>query len=195
MNSFFGSCMLQSCVALPEAWASHIQKGCRSLDGTTGSGNRMKVASDTSRGVTMTQTSTTIIIQPCAKLCPLYGLQGCDMMMSGELQTEMSDILHKWTEYHMCNFSSWQEKQLPLIPEKEQQFDSLLFFLCQKVWLSCAKKGNVRSSEAQLPPGEECIPEVLVDPCMDYSIALQLTCPANNVDLPLNYGKPQHGKW
>lgn len=31
--------------------------------------------------------------------------------------------------------------------------------------------------------GDECVPEILVDPCMDYSTALQLTCPENNVDL------------
>lgn len=31
--------------------------------------------------------------------------------------------------------------------------------------------------------GEQCVPEILVDPCMDYSTALQLTCPENNLDL------------
>ncbi|CAK9052600.1 unnamed protein product [Durusdinium trenchii] len=33
--------------------------------------------------------------------------------------------------------------------------------------------------------GEACVPELLVDPCVEYSTALQLTCPQNNVDLPL----------
>lgn len=31
--------------------------------------------------------------------------------------------------------------------------------------------------------GEACVPELLVDPCVEYSTALQLTCPQNNVDL------------
>lgn len=31
--------------------------------------------------------------------------------------------------------------------------------------------------------GEQCVPEILVDPCVEYSTAVQLTCPENNVNL------------
>jgi hypothetical protein len=34
-------------------------------------------------GMTTSGTSTTVVIQPCGDLCPLYGLNGCSMMQSG----------------------------------------------------------------------------------------------------------------
>jgi len=36
---------------------------------------------------------------------------------------------------------------------------------------------------ASMQSGEQCVPEILVDPCVEYSTAVQLTCPENNVNL------------
>ena len=35
------------------------------------------------------------------------------------------------------------------------------------------------------PIGEQCVPELLVDPCVEYSTQLVLQCPDKNTDLCL----------
>lgn len=32
-------------------------------------------------------------------------------------------------------------------------------------------------------PGDRCVPELIVDPCVQYDAELELVCPENNVDL------------